>query len=79
MSGPRDHGVFTIRLALFLAPWVNMYISHYREAFCFTNCPQIAEVAPIESDYSTVEAMRVQIVVENKVDNPKLIAVPVAK
>lgn len=47
-----------------------MDIGNNRNAMCPAVGPKVAEIAAIEADNSRVEAVRIEVVVQDIVDNP---------
>ena len=66
----RDHRMCTIGIALLRSSWVRVDISHNDQTTIFAKLPQGAEVAAVEAHDARVEALRVEIVVQDEFDDP---------
>jgi hypothetical protein len=58
-----------VGLALLRTARMGMYVGHHRQASPFTQVPQAAEMTPFEPDDPGIEAMRVEVIIQNEIDN----------
>jgi hypothetical protein len=48
---------------------MGVHVGHHSQAPPFAQVPQAAEMTPVEPDDPGIEAMRVEVVIENEIDN----------
>lgn len=69
MAFERDHWVVPIRSALIRGAGVNMNVGCNLYIVISAVCPEVAEVSPIETHDTRVEAVRIEIVIEDVADD----------
>ena len=74
MSFERDHGVIPIRSTLTRTTRMNVDVGYNLQIMRSAVRPELAEVTPVEAHDARVEAVRVEIVIENVIDDPLPIA-----
>jgi hypothetical protein len=70
-SGSSDHWMGLVGLALLRTARMGVHVGHHRQAPPFAQIPQTAEMTPVESDDPSIETMRVDVVIENEIDNSR--------
>ena len=69
MTLHRDHGIILIRTALACAARMDVDIGNNRHIMRSAVGPEVAKVAAIETNDPRVEAVRIEVVVQDIVDN----------
>jgi hypothetical protein len=59
----------SVGFALLRTAWMGVHVGDDRQAPPFTQVPQAAEVTPVEPDDPGIEAMRVEVIIKNEIDN----------
>ena len=60
-----------VRIALTRTARMHMHVGNDAQATALADVPQLAEVAAVEPNDAGIQGMRVQIVIENEVDDPR--------
>lgn len=81
MAGSRDHRICTVGITLLRAVRMGVNVCDYADTSLFAHIPKRAEITAVESDDASVQALRIQIVVENELSDPRtaILAMPEQK
>jgi hypothetical protein len=69
VPGSSDHRMSSVGFALLRTARMSVHVGNHGQAPAFAQVPQTAAMTPVESDDPSIEAMRVEVIVENKIDN----------
>src|SRR5258706_5008066 len=67
----RDHWVLAVGLALIGRPRMDVDVGDYAQSAPPAHVPKLPKVPAVEADNARVERMRVEVVVEDEIDDPR--------
>ena len=70
MSGTRNHWVSLVRIALACTTGMDMDVGDNGESPFLANAPERTEMTPIEANDAGIQAVRIQVVIQNEIDDP---------
>ena len=70
MSGTRNHWVGLVRIALACTTGMDMDIGDNGESPFLANAPERTEMTPIEANDAGIQAVRIDVVIQNEIDDP---------
>lgn len=81
MSWPRDHRIRAVRVTLLRAVWMGVNVRDNADTSLLAHVPKCAEIAAVESHDASVQALGIQVVVENELSDPRtgILAIPEQK